>query len=365
MSIVSIMSSPLLLEELRKMQSKIELTSATQNKLSSDKDTKDALRAAYLSNKLAIVLGAGVSIDYGLPSWNTLLQALLAQTFQVNGDSRDKSLLIAEVFNGTFEPSPLIAARYLSGHFSKLLEFEKEIQKLLYQHIKTEYSTDLMKELVQLVAAPGKSPTLDSIITYNYDDVLENEVLNSSIDVPFRSIFSTGVNPKDNELPIYHVHGFIPRKGKLTSSNQITLGEDLYHKQYTDIYSWANLVQLTKYKNNNCLFIGTSFTDPNQRRLLDIANTQRGDNPPKHYIIRKRYDISKIEESLKKFINSNEDVTNSKEKQNIKFSDLAQEMIEIIHRFDENDAYSLGVQSIWVDEHDEIPNILKNMRKIA
>lgn len=331
--------------------------------LPSQKEVAVALREAYLSKSLTIVLGAGASIDYGLPSWNTLLQALLAQTFQGNGDDKDKALLFAEVFNGAFEPSPLIAARYLAGQFSKKdLGFEKEIRTLLYKNIKTDYTSNLMRELVQLIVAPGYSSTLDSIITYNYDDALEEEIRKSAVDVLFRSIFTVGQNPKKGELPIFHVHGFMPREGELTHDNQITLGEDLYHQQYTDVYSWANLVQLAKYKSSHCLFVGTSFTDPNQRRLLDIANDQRGGDPLRHFVIRKRYDVATIEIRLKRHLESSEEVFTQKVMQNIKLTELVKDMTDAIHRFDEVDAFSLGVQSLWVDQYSEVPTVLKNMR---
>jgi hypothetical protein len=287
----------------------------------------------------------------------------LAGTFQGANDSDSKSILFAEVFSRTFEPSPLIAARYLAGQFKEESQgFELAIRKLLYEHIKSDFTSELMKEIIQLAAAPGRSPNLDSIITYNFDDVLEVELSKAMIQVPFCPIYAVGQNPEENELPIFHVHGFIPREGALTSDNEITLGEDLYHEQYTNIYGWANLVQLSKYKDNHCLFIGTSLTDPDQRRLLDIANTQRGNATIRHFIIRKRYSPDTIEKRLRNLLEANEDVFDEKVRQNIQFTQLVQEMIEAVHKFDENDALSLGVKTVWIDEFAEAPGVLKQMR---
>jgi hypothetical protein len=148
----------------------------------------------------------------------------------------------------------------------------------------------------------------------------------------------------------------------LTTENKITLGEDLYHQQYTDIYSWANLVQLSKFRDAHCLFIGTSFTDPNQRRLLDIANTHRGDAAMRHFVIKRRYPHDTIETRLRRLLEENEDVFNRKVLQSIAFTELVTEMIDAVHRFDENDASSLGVQTVWVDEFPQIPEVLQKMR---
>lgn len=79
----------------------------------------------------------------------------------------------------------------------------------------------------------------------------------------------------DKKLKIYHVHGFLPQDGDIGAGNKITLGEFVYHEQYNNIYSWNNIVQINKFRDNTCLFIGTSLTDPTIRRLLDIAKSQK------------------------------------------------------------------------------------------
>lgn len=55
-----------------------------------------------------------------------------------------------------------------------------------------------------------------------------------------------------------------------------------------DPYSWSNLIQLNYLRENTCLFIGLSLTDPNLRRLLDIASRKHDNDVPKHYAILKR-----------------------------------------------------------------------------
>ena len=164
-------------------------------------------------------------------------------------------------------------------------------------------------------------------------------------------------------LPIYHVHGYIPRNGNGLDT-KITLGEDLYHQQYTNIYSWENLIQLSKYKDYHCLFIGMSFTDPNQRRLLDIANTQRGNQSFRHFILRKRSSIKKVKGRLKTFLDNNEKVFDKKLGYGIEFDDLLSEMVNIDCMFDEQDAESLGVRTIWVDGFEDMPEVLNQMRRV-
>jgi hypothetical protein len=63
----------------------------------------------------------------------------------------------------------------------------------------------------------------------------------------------------------------------LHKENQIVFSEDSYHDQFVDPFSWSNLTQLNKFTQNTCLFIGLSMTDPNLRRLLDVAVRRDGE----------------------------------------------------------------------------------------
>lgn len=58
--------------------------------------------------------------------------------------------------------------------------------------------------------------------------------------------------PRD-VLPIYHVHGFLPQGGRLTSRNRVVLSERLYHARYSEPYDWSNLVQVTCFTQKSCL----------------------------------------------------------------------------------------------------------------
>ena len=91
--------------------------------------TIEGLKKEYLEDNLVIVLGAGCSIDYGMPSWNTLLQTLLAKTFQGDQSENGKSLLFAEIFQNIFGGNSLVVARYLCNEYKDTdFGFEKAIK---------------------------------------------------------------------------------------------------------------------------------------------------------------------------------------------------------------------------------------------
>lgn len=325
----------------------------------------------YKSQRLVMVLGAGSSVSYGLPDWNTLLQKLLLITIKSdddeNGNGIEKAGVLARTFSEIFEPNSLISARYLHNYFKKknpqsTLAFENSIRDALYVGVDNSEDSELLKEIRQFCIAAGKSPNLDSIITYNYDDLMEQCLKNIDVDIPFAPIHARGMKHEQHQLPIYHVHGYLPQKGQLTSKNKVVLSEDGYHQQYTDVYGWSNLIQINKFKDHNCLFIGLSFSDPNLRRLLDIAKNERGDNEIHHYCFKKRHDSSKVKAKLEKLLSENEDILDEKVRAQLRLDEVVDELIKLMEKFEENDALSFGVGILWVDSYDDIPDFLKTIR---
>lgn len=322
----------------------------------------------YEGEQLVLVLGAGVSVEYGLPNWDSLLQNLLLTSFETETkQASEKSIVLAKLFTKLFSPNPLIAARYLRNHYQgnnkNETEFDRAVRDALYKHFDKKKKSDTLNEIVQLCVAPGKSPNLDSIITFNYDDILETHLSKLGIEIPYKVVSQVGQRPTPGELPIFHVHGFLPREGEVVKENKITLSEDIYHEQYNDTYGWNNMVQLNKYRDCVCLFIGLSLTDPNLRRLLDIARTQRGDTAPVHYSIRKRYDSTTLEKSLSKLLELNPELLDEKSSVHLKLDESVGHLVRVMEKFETQDDLSFGISTIWIDEYEEIPIILKAIRE--
>ncbi|MDO6501212.1 SIR2 family protein [Photobacterium sanguinicancri] len=322
----------------------------------------------YRAEKMVIVLGAGASVAYGLPDWNTLLQKLLLISLQAEDESdQGNASILAKTFSNVFEPNSLVAARYLHNHFKTnqpkaTLAFENAIRDSLYSEVNSEFDSELLKEVRQFCIAPGRSPNLDSIITYNYDDILEKCLSNIDVDIPYCPIHASGMKNKEHELPIYHVHGYLPQTGQLTSKNKVVLSEDGYHQQYSDIYGWSNLTQINKFKENNCVFVGLSFSDPNLRRILDIAKKERGDDGVHHYCFKKRHSKNYIKKKLNKLIEESDDI--EFDSNEIDLTSISSDLVKLVEQFDENDALSFGVGIIWVDSYDEIPEGLQKIRTL-
>lgn len=320
------------------------------------------LKQAHAEGNLCLVLGAGVSFNFKIPTWESLLQRLLMKTIE---KEPEKAIVLAKFFSKIFNPSPLIAGRYLQEIHTdpkQSNKFEKEVRDALYETFDEKAESPVVDEIVRFCLAPGNNPNLDSIITYNYDDIIETKILEKNMDMSFQTVYGQSIDTSRSDLKIFHVHGYLPRKENIDDQNKITLGEHVYHEQYTNIYSWNNIVQINKFRDKTCLFIGISLTDPNIRRLLDIANTQKKQRKF-HYIFKKKIKKEWLKERLLKLFKDFPEDFDEKVQNNLLLDETISFLIEFNNRFEEKDSESLGVKTVWIDDYDsDISSILKRIR---
>ena len=318
-----------------------------QQKFSSTNYQISILRDHYVKGDLTLFLGAGVSIDAGVPCWDDLLKYLLSNLFtkkldDLIGDDGIQHKL-AELYHKNFNTSPLMIAQYLKNGLGN--DFLKYVRNGLYNF--NPKTSKLIDTITELCRPQRARQALNSIITFNFDDLIENSLQNNSI--KFKSIFKEGQRTDRTELPIYHVHGFLPREVDLTSDNEVVFSEDAYHSQFIDSFSWSNLIQLNHLNQSVCVFIGLSITDPNLRRLLDVSMRKNPDRKVNHFIFKKRYSQKEIDKEL---LNIGVPDKNKKN---------AEKFVKIVEFLEEQDANKLGLNVIWIDEYVEIPKILEKM----
>jgi len=287
------------------------------------------LNRALREGRLTLVCGAGVSIGAGIPSWNDLLIGLLEKMMAQLSDTNAISIkgVNAKDFYEKYGGSALILGKYLKSNLG--VDFASELRDALY--INNPTSCDIIDSIIELSRPQRDGMPLDSLITFNFDDLIE-EVLSAN-KIRHKSIHDEGMKNESSELPIFHVHGFLPRKGKIPKDREIVFSEDAYHGQFIDPFSWSNLIQLNKLSQNTCFFIGLSLTDPNLRRLLDVANRKNPGKAMNHYLIKK---------------------TPGPIVKGKKTDDLA-------YFLEEQDANELGLNIIWVDNFSDIAPIIKSI----
>lgn len=269
-----------------------------------EQNKKEKIKKILKEEKISLFLGAGVSKDAGIVEWTKLLEML-----------REKR----NVPNFPYDFNDLIKGRYIVNTYKKESAegdckdifdeetFNNDMKEILYKDVK---ESNLIKAIVNIATKAN----CESIITYNYDDLIEKELGEKcqSITQKTRCI-------DKNVLPVYHVHGFI---SKDSDCSPIVLGEREYHKIYQEPYNWGNIEQLHALNRNVCFFIGLSMNDPNLRRLIDVSNEDGGGKSVHYAFLREK--------------------------------DKNREMTEMLMD-------SMGVNCVWYKEHEDLPEMLNNL----
>ena len=184
------------------------------------------LRDALRDNQLTLVCGAGVSRASSIPDWNELLVNILNEVFfrSVELKESEPEILGKDLLR-LMPQSNLILGKYLRLVLKD--DFEKIVKKYLYSNYNQErdiedaiimqgkvsinyaLETNMMKAIVELARPKRNGKRLESIITFNFDDLIENALLQHKIE--YCSIWKEGQIHGIDQLPIYHVHGILAK----------------------------------------------------------------------------------------------------------------------------------------------------------
>jgi hypothetical protein len=311
---------------------KSDVDSQTSSKMS-------ALQSAFKEDQLVLFLGAGVSLSANLPDWPQLLNRLALDLLKTHPDvarTQKESKELLSYFRSNAPTSPLITARLLSD---SVQDFPQKVRTALYTDYGNKNASPLIQQLARLCVPGRANQGLAAVVTYNFDDLLESELTRLSIN--YHVVIAEEDSPTREELPVYHPHGFLPREGEIAAihENALVLSEDAYHNQFIDPYSWPNITQLNLLRNHVCLFVGLSMTDPNLRRLLEIAQIKKPG--ARHYVILK------------------DNWTPTAKKR-------ASKTLRVIGRvfrgLEETSLSRLGISVIWVQKHSQIASIISTIK---
>ena len=344
-------------------------------------DQIEKLKNAFERGDLSLYLGAGVSMPSGLPSWEQLVLMLYYDT------------LGADI---TFPLQPF--PNYLMAIAEWMLGEKKESLDTIIRKIKRTWGNnfyDLLKQnlylnfsengmpvlppglleanrtlesVVRLCAAsvPGTSG-VKSVITYNYDDLLEIGLKKINRNNDFSTVWASDTVLEEDRIPIYHVHGFIPFEGEGSGMDDMVFSEEQYNEAYQNAYFWGNMIQMQSMSNDTGLLVGISLADRNIRRLLDAI--KRAPLLSENYLlIRKpKYTVPEPDSGDIKYINKRaleylEIMAYSGIKKEHKAYDQITGIITQIYDFEKNyfnDIYSdFGLEVLWYDDHDEVHDFI-------
>jgi len=284
----------------------------------------EVLRERWSAGRLTLVLGAGVSISSGLPTWFELIRDLLVSYIRrTYGETLNSEAIarLSEAFADEFRgASPIQTAEFIQSRMPRP-DFMEMVKTSLYRQASAHSGSDALLDAIVLL-----HEGLHGIVSFNFDDIVEEALTARAIE------FTTVIEGRDlsriRGMPIYHPHGFLPRAGK--GSEEIVFAESQYHTQYAEGFNWTNVIVQRLLLESTCLFVGTSLSDPNLRRMLDLAHRQNISQ--RHYFAT---------------VNSRRGA-----------DDLRQALDEIMQASYE----AIGIVPVWLHSFEEIPMCLSAIR---
>jgi len=294
----------------------------------------EQLKKEIENGSVTWVLGAGISVPAGLPNWEKLLAKMWARLSlfekhnkSSNQNSGDKAFEEAKkkkrachpnypiyrkkmdiAFQGEYKEifegeNMLATAEYMWAYIDLLLlgnEAEKGrgilkmriLKALLQDALYVSFQEDelkniLSKQAVGNLAVLLKKQGAGTVITYNYDDLLEfclDKIAGASAEeVKVICNYDDEKAGERGKINIHHLHGALRlTKNKFShESEKIILTEYSYYELEQKAYIWENSVQAKGLTDAKCVFMGFSGDDDHFRRIIKNMEENRS---CRHYI---------------------------------------------------------------------------------
>lgn len=240
------------------------MTIATYDRLVNPRFARQFLAGRLREGTLVLFLGAGTSVDLGVPNWLKFLNGIRGEvglsTFRRNPDSQILQNAADEVRQKCASES----------------EYFELLRRVLYARV-SELSYGILKnDLLMAIGAllmGSKRGNIKRIVTLNFDSMLEWFLLLQGFVV--RVVSHLPELEGSEDVRIYHAFGFLPHPSlRMRASNFVILGSDSVNLRLgTPGDAWYEMMRHL-LSSGVCLFIGLSersFLDPSLATLLTPA----------------------------------------------------------------------------------------------
>lgn len=238
---------------------------------------------------LALFLGAGVNKGLA-PRWSELLGGLLsdAVAYRLGGhesveDCKSLSDWLTTCWDLSDYEKGNLVRRLMGRHYITNLRHRLYSKSQPIEQAPTEWS------LLDALASLCQSRQVQAVVTYNYDDLLEEQLRRRTrTGHPLSGRLEHA--PSDGRIPVYHVHGYLPRSPHSLDrgTESVVLAQEEYNAFVLEPFAWQTTVQLHYLRNAVCLFVGASLRDMNMIRLASHAKTYQTE--PSVYVMQANCD---------------------------------------------------------------------------
>jgi hypothetical protein len=332
------------------------------------------LRAAWQAQRLVLFLGAGVSVSQGLPSWNKLVLDLLlshaASSPRWHKLEPHYRRALVTWLHEELGYDPLVLARLvkksLLEHARRRLgeepaehKFWELVRAQLYVDCRSRAVSGTLRAVADLVDRSAHGEHLAAIVTFNFDDLLEQELRRRKI---AHHVVHGARRASGRGLPIVHVHGYLPQHGPVPADPGLVFTEDDYHRITEVAFHWAATAIVSQLRERTGLFVGLSMNDPNLRRLLDASRFPK--DRPRHWQIQRRHhlgrgDCQRVLAQLSSEAEAHRALVGGES--TLSARELERSLgtaLDTADSFDRTVLESMGVKTLWLQSFDDLPELL-------
>ena len=239
------------------------------------------LREQKRLKRFGLVFGAGISTDFGFPSWNELVNRI-AKDKRVNGHK-----MIAKAGNHS-SVSQILYQNYRAKALAELPEgfdqydrlhsylqagWHRIIHDALYADVPNNINElqnrdPYLKEFINIIK---ESPLT---VNYNFDDTLQTLLSESRTEDErkkkrgFRTVWSADIQLHAQNGVIYHPNGYLPRDFRERPSDDLIFLENTFGDQLIESAAGHYAALAYHLSQNTILFVGLSLEDSTLKHLL-------------------------------------------------------------------------------------------------
>jgi hypothetical protein len=245
--------------------------------------------------KLGLILGAGVSIDAGCPTWHGLVKRLtdrvpsIGSTIDAHRKAGLQETYITQILYSVHQEATKAAASPIPQKFEQYQvdstwmeivheELYKDIVKLSFDEIAKKHS--YLLALGQLACRTALT------VNFNFDDLVDE----AAIDFARRRnreqpevISRPKIETRLNAPVIYHINGFLPREPRRRRSEHLVFTEDAFADVLISPTTHDSDFLMSRFASTTFLLFGTSLNDNSLKNMLRAGMKRSPANH--HYIV--------------------------------------------------------------------------------
>lgn len=212
------------------------------------------------AGEITMFVGAGVSMEAELPSWNVLVRNLLLRASRP-GDDEDAVSAWADT---VLQEGPLAAAAVAESLYPDGVAFRRALREVLYSRDPETYVPGALAG--QIAWLKERMGSRLALLTVNYDGLIEAAIAERDLDP---ASYVRGWAEPAGKAAVWHLHGRLVRASSGRNwqrEGNLVLSEGSYVRSTASIFPQEFVAQ--RLRGSLCVFVGLSMTDPNFIRWL-------------------------------------------------------------------------------------------------